>query len=301
MKQKKLIAICGSTASGKTSLALELARKFNGEIIAADSRTIYREMDIGTAKPSFKERLEIPHYLIDLIDPDEEFTVAQFKEKALIAISQVYQHFKNPFLVGGTGLYLSAVIDNLNIPPVPPDKDLRKKMEIEANEYGLDFLWEKLIKIDPQAVDFVQRQNPRRVIRALEVCLKTKKPFSALRKKGDSLFETLKIGIKIDKKETDQRIDQRVDKMIEKGLIDEVKNLIEKYPLPSAVFHTIGYQEIISYFNKECSLEQAIEIIKKNTKHYARRQVTWFKKEKNINWIKDFKQAENLTKNFLKN
>lgn len=299
MDGNKLIVICGPTASGKTGLAIEMAQKFNGEIVCADSRTIYQEMNIGTAKPSIEERLKIPHYLLDLIPIDEEFTVAEFKTKALNVIQEIKRHYKTPFLVGGTGLYISSIVNNLDIPPVPPDKRLRKKLEKKIVKYGLDYLWQKLIKIDPDAAIFVQRQNPRRIIRALEVCLKTKKPFSKLRKMGQSLFDCLQIGIKVSKSELIKRISQRTDQMIKNGLVEEVRELIQKYRSNLPALNTIGYQEIISYLRNEVDLETAVKLIKKNTLQYARRQMTWFKKDKSIQWIDNNQEVEKLIKEFL--
>lgn len=299
--KKKLIVICGPTASGKTDISLKLAQKFNGEIVCADSRTIYKEMDIGTAKPTFEERLKVPHYLINLVDPDQEFTVAEFKNKALELINEIHAKYKNPFLVGGTGLYIDSIVDNLDIPRVPPDKKLRKELEKEIEKKGLESLWKKLIQVDPNSAEFVQRKNPRRVIRALEVCLKTKKPFSELRKKGKPLFNTCQIGIKINKIELKKRINQRTEKMIEKGLVEEVKEIIKKYPSSPPGLKSIGYQEIVSYLQKEISLEEAISLIKRNTYQYARRQMTWFKRNKDINWVKNHQDAEKIVKDFLKN
>lgn len=300
INKKKLIVICGPTASGKTEISLKLAQKFNGEIICADSRTIYKEMDIGTAKPTFEERLKVPHYLINLVNPDQEFTVAEFKEKALELINEVYSKYKNPFLVGGTGLYINSIVNNLDIPQVPPDKKLREELEKEIEKKGLESLWKRLIQVDPNSAEFVQRKNPRRIIRALEVCLKTKKPFSELRKKGEPLFNTCQIGIKINKIELKKRINKRTKEMIEKGLIEEVKEIVKKYPNSPPGLKSIGYQEIVSYLQKEISLEEAINLIKRNTYQYARRQMTWFKKNKDISWVKNYQEAEKIIKNFLK-
>lgn len=324
----KLIVIVGPTASGKTGLALELASKFNGEIVAADSRTIYQEMDIGTAKPSLEQRLKVPYYLIDILPPDQMFTVAEFKKEALKCISKIIRHYRIPLLVGGTGLYISSIVDNLDIPHVPPDKKLRSRLEKQIIKHGLDYLWKKLVKIDPDAAGFVQRQNPRRIIRALEVCLKTKKPFSELRKRGKPLFNCLQLAFKIPRKELLQKINQRTDEMIKNGLVEEVRNLVKKYPAYLPSLNTIGYQEIIAYlknlpltkpillvdnfsskkfFNlqNKClvrggpSLEEAVKLIKKNTYQYARRQITWFKKDKDIKWINSREEAEKLVKEFL--
>jgi len=298
-EKRKLIVICGTTACGKTSLSLDLAQKYNGEIIAADSRTVYQDINIGTAKPSLEERLKIPHYLIDVVQLNQEFTLAQFKQQALVIINEIHRRYKVPFLVGGNGLYISSIVDNLDIPSVPPDQKLRKKLEKKIVKHGLDYLWQKLIKLDPNATSFVEKQNPRRIIRALEVCLKTKKPFSQLRQKKECLFNVLQIGIKLNKKELIQRIDQRIEQMIKQGLVEEVKELVKKYPSDISALKTIGYQEIISYLQNKISLEEAIDLIKKNTRQYARRQTTWFKKDKTIKWIENVEEAEKLVKDFL--
>ncbi|MBL7141936.1 tRNA (adenosine(37)-N6)-dimethylallyltransferase MiaA [Patescibacteria group bacterium] len=295
-EKRKLIVICGPTASGKTSYSLRLAKKYNGEIISADSRTLYQQMDIGTAKP---QNSDIPHYMIDIIKPDQEFTLAQFKNQSLKIIKDIYQRNKLPFLVGGTGLYISALVDNLDIPKVPPDKKLRQKLEKMVIKHGPNYLWKKLIKLDPDAASFVQKQNPRRIIRALEVCLKTKKPFSKLRKKGKPLFDALQIGIKLPREKLYQRINQRADEMIKMGLVEETQDLIKKYAPSLPSLATIGYQEVISYLQGQITLEQAIDLIKKNTRHYARRQITWFKKDKRIKWIKNYQQAKKLMEDFL--
>jgi len=298
-EKRKIIVICGPTACGKTGLSLELAQKYDGEIISADSRTIYQDMNIGTAKPSLEERLKVPHYLIDVVQLDEEFTVAQFKQQALNVIYEILRRYKVPFLVGGTGLYISSIVNNLEIPPVPPDQKLREKLEKKIVKHGLDYLWQKLIKLDPDAASFVQKQNPRRIIRALEVCLKTKKPFSQLRQKKECLFNVLQIGIKLSKKELIQRIDQRTEQMIKQGLVEEVKELMKKYPSDVSALNTIGYQEIISYLQNKISLDEAVDLIKKNTRQYAQRQMTWFKKDKTIKWIENTEEAEKLVKDFL--
>ncbi|MCH7758931.1 tRNA (adenosine(37)-N6)-dimethylallyltransferase MiaA [Patescibacteria group bacterium] len=310
----KLVVILGSTASGKTELAIKLAKKFSGEILCADSRTIYQGLNIGTAKP-LGERLKIngylvtmieniPHHMIDIIKLDTEFTLAQFKTMALNIITSINQRNKIPFLVGGTGLYISAIVDNFKIPHVPPDKKLRKKIEKMIAVQGLNYTFNELIKLDPGAKAFVQNDNPRRIIRALEVCLKTGQPFSKLRQKGKPLFDILQIGIKISRENLYQKINQRTDQMIEKGLIKETKKLIEKYPSDSPSFKTIGYQEIIPALLNHSSLDpqklkKITELIKKNTRHYARRQITWFKRDQRINWVKNYRAASQVVKKFL--
>ena len=308
MKKNKppLIVICGPTGSGKSSMALKLAKEYSDvEIISADSRAIYKGMDIGTAKtPRPMHRREsklagIPHHMIDIIKPNQKFTVALFKKQATKIIKKIQQKKGIPFLVGGTGLYISAIVDNLTIPEVKPDEKMRAKIEKEIQENGLDSLWQKLLKIDPQAKNFVQKENPRRVIRALEVCLKTGQPFSQLRTKTESEFEILQIGLKIERTKLYSQINQRVEQMIKDGLVEEVKKLIKKYSPSAPGLATIAYKEIMLYIQNKITLQEAIDLIKKNTRHYARRQITWFKKDKRIRWVATYSQANNLIKEFL--
>ncbi len=303
----KVIVICGPTASGKSSLALKLTKEYskknqNIEIISADSRAIYKEMNIGTAKPLIDKSITIDGiqcHMIDIIKPNQKFTVALFKKKATKIIKKIHEQKGIPFLVGGTGLYISAIVDNLTIPKVKPDEKMRAKIEKEVNNKGLDFVWQKLLRIDPQAKNFVQKENPRRVIRALEVCLKTGQPFSLLRTKTKPEFEILQIGIKVERTKLYSQINQRAEQMIKDGLVEEVKKLIKKYPLSSPGLTSIAYQEIILYIQGKITLREAIDLIKKNTRHYARRQITWFKKDKNIHWITTYSQANQLIKKFL--
>jgi len=300
-KNHKLIVILGPTASGKSELGLKLAKKFNGEIVSADSRQIYKEMDIGTAKPTKKEREEILHHLINIKNPNQIYTVWQYKKEAIKATNKVIKRGKNPFLVGGTGLYLKAVVENLEIPKVKPDWKLRKSLELKIKTRGLKSLYDELIKIDPEAAYIVDSQNPRRIIRAMEIAIKTKKPFSQQRKKGEPLFDVLEIGISSEKENLKEKIEKRVDKMMKAGLLKEIKNLIKIYDKNLSTFDAIGYREIIDYLNKKISLAEAVEKIKKNTWHFAKRQMTWFKKDKRIRWVKNQKEAEKLVKIFLEN
>ena len=295
----KLIVVVGPTASGKSALAIKISKKFSGEIISADSRQIYKRMDIGTAKPSKKEVAAVPHHLINIKNPDENYTVAEYKKDALKAIKTVTKKGCLPILVGGTGLYVKVVIDNLKIPVVKPDFKLRHKLEKEIEKYGLNFVFKKLIKIDPEAAYIVDPNNPRRVIRALEIALKTKKLFSIQRRAGKPLFDFLEIGMSMPRKELNNHINKRVDLMIKNGLIEEVKNLVKKYGANHQSLDAIGYREIIEYLNKKISLKTAIGLIKNKTWRYAKRQVTWFKKDKRIHWIQNQKKVEKLVINFL--
>lgn len=284
----KLIVILGPTASGKSALALKLAKKFQGELINADSRQIYKEMDIGTAKHVGGGT---SHMLIDVVKPDQEFTLIQYKKLALKIIKDILKRGKIPFLVGGTGLYLQAVVDNLKIPPVKANQALREKLAKLTNQE----LFEKLKDADPETAELIDRHNQRRLIRALEVCLITKKPFSQQRKKGSPLFDILEIGLKTDPK----KIDQRIETMFQEGLIQEVKRLIKKYSPDLPAFSAIGYQETIAYLNKEISLTEAKKLISQHTRQYAKRQMTWFKKDKRIHWLEDPQKAEQLIADFI--
>ncbi|MFH1181126.1 MAG: tRNA (adenosine(37)-N6)-dimethylallyltransferase MiaA [bacterium] len=301
MENPKLIVILGPTASGKTELAIRLAEKFSGEVVSADSRQVYKGMNIGTAKPGKKDMETIKHYLIDIKNPNQLYTAWQYKKDAIKAINKIIQKGKVPFLVGGTGLYLKSVIDNLEIPQVKPDFKLRKKLELKIKKQGLRSLYDELIEIDPEAAYIVDPQNPRRIIRALEVAIKTKKPFSQQRKKGKPLFNPLIIGREPSKEKLIEKIEKRTDKMMEDGLMKEVKKLVRLYGKNLPAFDAIGYKEIIDYLTKKISLAEAVERIKKNTRHFAKRQMTWFKKDKRIKWIEDYRKAENLTEKFLQN
>ncbi len=293
--QNKLIVILGPTATGKSSLAIRIAKRFKGEIVSADSRQIYQDMDIGTAKIKQSEMQGIPHYLIDILNPSQNFTLAEYQKKAIKSIKQIQQKNKLPFLVGGTGLYIQSVVDNLSIPQVKPDKKLRAQLEKNSQQE----LVEQLKKLDPQALKIISPNNKQRLIRALEVCLKTKQPFSKQRQKKQPLFNALQIGLSPNYQKLDKQIEERTQKMINQGLIQEVKKLLEKYPANLPAFKSIGYQEIIQYLNGQIDLEETKQLITLHTRQYARRQMTWFKRDKKSNWIDNQTKAENLIKKFL--
>jgi len=301
-KLNKILAIIGPTASGKTGLSLKLAKKFNGEIVSCDSRQIYKEMDIGTAKPTKKEMKEIRHHLIDIKKPNIDYTAGQFKKDAVKAIDDIIKRGKLPILVGGTGLYVSAIIDNLDFPKIKENKKIREEIEKEIKEKGLDFVFKKLIKIDPEAAYIVDPKNPRRIIRALEIALISGKKFSEQRKRGEPLYDVLEIGLNPPPEILKEKIVRRIEMMVKDGLVDEVKNLIKKYGEKCKPFDAIGYREIIDYLKGKTSLKEALKQMETNTWRYAKRQLTWFKKyNPQAHWIKDYKEAEKLVKNFLKN
>lgn len=306
----KLIVILGPTASGKTDLAVMLAKKFKGEIINADSRQIYKEMDIGTAKPKLIQKNNSPrkrtknifiyknilHHLINIVKPDQSFTLSQYQKLAIETIKDVQSRGKIPFLVGGTGLYIQSIVDNLKIPEVPPNKKVRKQLE----KLGGNQLLDKLKELDPITLKTIDKNNRRRVVRALEVCIITGKPFSQLRRKGQPILNTLQIGISVPWKELCERIEKRVHKMTQQGLEKEVKKISKKYSFNLSAMSGIGYKEFEAYFKKQISLDETIEFIKKNTRNYAKKQLTWFKKDKRINWIKNRDESERLVRKFLK-
>ncbi|PIY95555.1 MAG: tRNA (adenosine(37)-N6)-dimethylallyltransferase MiaA [Candidatus Kerfeldbacteria bacterium CG_4_10_14_0_8_um_filter_42_10] len=290
---QKIIVILGPTASGKTHLAINLAKKFEGYIISADSRQIYRGMDIGTDKLPEKERRGVEHRMIDIVDPNQEFSLAQYQKRVF---SIIKQSDKLPFLVGGTGLYIKAVVDNLDIPKSGPDKVLRKKLEEKSNEE----LLKELIKLDVAAARTIDENNRRRLIRAIEVCRTTGHKFSKQTSKQKPIVNALQIGVSAPREELYQKIDRRVDEMIKEGLIEEAKKLGERYGWDIPSMSAIGYRQLGLYFQKRITLKEAVELIKKDTRNYARRQLTWFRKDERIHWIKSQPEAEKLIKNFIK-
>jgi tRNA dimethylallyltransferase len=296
-KIPKLIIILGPTASGKTDLAIKLAKKFNGEIISADSRQIYKEMDIGTAKPSKKEIKILPHHLINIIKPDQDFNVALYKELVIKATRKIKNKGKIPFLVGGAGLYIKALINNIDFPKVPANKALREKLERKGEKE----LFKIYKSLDPEGAKIIDRKNKRRLVRAIEVCKITKKPFWQQRKKGERIFNSLIIGIKLPEKELKKRIKTRVEKMFKLGLEKEVKNLTKKYGWDIQPLQTIGYREWKEYLTKRPAItkKELKEKIKLHTIQFTKRQMTWFKKEKRIKWIKNYKEGERPIRNFL--
>ena len=291
-KLPKLIVILGSTVSGKTSLAIRLAKELGGEIVSADSRQIYKEMDIGTAKPTKKEREVVPHHLVDIISPNQTFSVALYKKKALLTIKDIKKRGKIPFLVGGTGLYIQAVVDNLAFPKIAAQRALRNKLELKNKKE----LFQIYRKLDPQGAQLIDKENKRRLIRAIEVCKATGKPFWQQRKKEKPLLNTLQIGLKPSPQELEKKISKRTNQMIASGLEKETKALAKKYSR-SPLLQTIGYQE---WFG-ESSPKEIKENIKLHTLQFAKRQITWFKRDKRIHWIKNYSQAKKLVKAFLKN
>ncbi len=286
---KSVIAIVGPTASGKTKLSIDLSKKINGEIISADSMQVYRHMDIGTAKPDEAEKSGIKHYLIDELDPDEEFNVVKFKELAVRYIEEILSKGKVPIIAGGTGLYINSLIYNINFSESVSDWDFREALKKEAEEKGNRYLHDKLKLVDPSAAEKIHENNVKRVIRALEVYEHTKKTIShqqELSRLEPAPYNYIIIGLRMDREKLYDRINRRVDIMMEKGLVQEVKKLAEMgYDKNTVAMQGLGYKEILSYLRGEISLDEAIYIIKRDTRHYAKRQETWFKRLENIFWV----------------
>jgi tRNA dimethylallyltransferase len=276
----RLLVIVGPTASGKTGLAVKLAKKLDGEIVSADSRLLYRGMDIGTAKPTKKEMAGVPHHLIDIVSPEQTLTLAEYKHKALDVIQEILRRGKLPILVGGTGLYVRAVVDNLKIPEVPPDPALRARLEAMPR---LElFAW--LHALDPAYAKKADK-NPRYAIRALEVVAKTGQPFSELQGKGEPLFDAVMIGLKPADSKLEDRISKRISAMTKKGLVKEVQKLLKRHGNSAPALSGIGYRELFPYLKGEMTLKEVLEQVRLHTRQYAKRQMTWFRPDPRIAWV----------------
>lgn len=293
--KNKMIVILGPTASGKSELAVKLAKKFNGEIISADSRQVYKGMDIGTGKVTKKEMEDIPHHLLDVASPKRKFTVVQYRKLALKAIEKIFKKGKIPIICGGSGFYIQALIDGLTIPPVPPDWKLRKKLEKKP----IEKLYKILKKLDPERAKSIDRKNKRRIIRAIEIAKKLKKipPL----KKEPLPYRVLILGIKREKEELKKLIRKRLLKRLRRGMVAEVKRL-KKLGISWKRLEEFGleYRWVARYLQGKISKKEMIEKLQKEIEDYARRQMVWFKKDQRIIWIKNQKEAEKLVKDFLK-
>ncbi|MBM3127152.1 MAG: tRNA (adenosine(37)-N6)-dimethylallyltransferase MiaA [Chloroflexi bacterium] len=280
---KPLVAILGPTAVGKSALALKLAREFFGEIVSADSRQVYRGMDIGTAKPSAAEQQLAPHHLIDLVNPNEPFTLAEYQARAYAIIAQIHARGNAPFLVGGTGLYVRAVLEGLAIPRVAPDPQRRKEWERE----DALMLYARLQQLDPVAAARIEPRNKRRVIRALEVCEAAGKPISALQTLNAPNYRVLRIGLTLPRAELYARINARVDQMIAAGLIEEVRALLAQgYRANLPAMSGLGYRQIAAYLNGTSTREEAIQILKRDTRRFVHHQYSWFRlNDARIRWF----------------
>lgn len=282
-----LIAIVGATATGKTALALALAQRLDGEIINADSRQVYRGMDIGTAKPTLAEQAQAQHWLIDVADPDEPFTLASFLDQANAAIDDVRARGKQPIVAGGTGQYVWALLEGWRVPRVPPDRALRAELEALAADRGAEAVATVLREVDPASADTIDPRNTRRVIRAIEVTRATGRPFSAWQVKSDTQTDATIIGLLMERDTLYRRIDARVDAMMRDGFLDEVRQLAARYGCAAPAMSGIGYRQICEQMSGAYSLEEAVARIKTQTHRLARMQHTWFRADDaRIRWLR---------------
>jgi len=294
----RLIILCGPTASGKSSLAMRLADQFPSEIISADSRQVYCDMDIGTAKPTRAERSAVPHHLIDVVRPDQSFNASNFAELAHEAIAGISRQHKIPLVVGGTGLYLQVLISGLLEVP-GPDEKLRSELRRFEELAGPGSLYQRLQKVDPVMAGRLQPRDQVRIIRALEVYAATGRALSSLQQRhrfAEKPYRALWLGMNVEREELYRIIEKRVDQMFANGLIDEVRGLLAKgYPPGLKAFKTIGYQEVIRLLNNEIDLEETVNAVKLNSRRYAKRQMTWFRKNPEIKWVDSCREFAKLT------
>ena len=285
--QRPLIAIVGPTAVGKTEVSLHLAERFQGEIVSADSRLIYKGLDIGTAKPTPEEQARVPHHLIDITTPDRPLSLAEFLRLAHAAIEDILRRGKVPFLVGGTGQYVWALLEGWQVPEVPPDETLRAQLEAEARTKGPDALYRRLVEQDPEAAAFIDPRNVRRVIRALEVIAHTGQKFSAQRRKVPPPYDVLILGLTRPRPALYRRIDERIERMLAAGLVEEVRRLLDAgYDERLPALTGIGYRQIVGYLKGAYDLEEAIRRLRKDTRRYARHQYAWFRlDDPRIRWV----------------
>ncbi len=281
------MVILGPTAVGKSEVALELAERFGGEIVSADSRLFYRGMDIGTAKPSLEQRMKVPHHLIDVAEPNETWNIALFQAAANQAIQEIYLRHHLPFMVGGTGQFIRSILDGWSIPPARPNPRLRFVLDRWAAKEGALALHAKLSSLDPQAANSIDPTNVRRTVRALEVIFSTGKRFSDQKLSGHKLYRPLQLGLTRPREELYRRIDDRIQMMLEDGFIAEVMKLLEAGFSPDLpTMSAIGYGELVAYIQGKITIDEAIGLIKRRTRIFVRRQANWFKlNDPNIHWF----------------
>lgn len=295
-EKPKVIVICGPTASGKTALSIELAKQINGEIVSADSMQIYKDMNIGSAKPTVEEMQGIKHYMLDFVSPDQRYSVADYKKQAIQAIEEILKKGKTPIVVGGTGLYVDSLIYGIEYQEIEFDEEYRKKLEKIAEQEGLEKLYEQAQKIDPDAIKSISKNDKKRIIRILEIYKatgKTKTEQEILSRKNEIPYDYKVYAINMDRQVLYDRINKRVDIMIEQGLIEEVKQISEKYKKYPTAMQALGYKEMKEYLDGILTREEAIEKVKQETRRYAKRQLTWFRKNKETIWLDGSKDRQN--------
>ena len=296
MYKPKVIVICGPTASGKTALGVELAKRINGEVVSCDSMQIYKDMTIGTAKPIPEEIQGIKHYLIDFVSPNTRYSVAEFKKDATDAIEEIFLKRKTPILVGGTGLYIDSLIYGIEYNDVEIDEKYRHELEQIVKEKGLETLYNEAKKIDSKAMEKISPNDKKRIMRVLEIYKatgKTKTQQEIESRKTEIKYDYKIYAIDMDRQILYDRINKRVDIMIENGLIEEVKTLLKKYNEFPTAMQGLGYKEVVEYLNGKCSKEEMIDNIKMQTRRYAKRQLTWFRKNKQTIWLDGTNDIQN--------
>lgn len=303
--KKPLIILTGATAVGKTKLSIELAKAVNGEIISADSMQVYKHMDIGSAKIKKEEMCGVPHHLIDVLEPDEEFHVVRFQEMAKQAMEEIYAKGKVPILAGGTGFYIQAVVKDIDFSKETEKSPVREELEKLAEEKGCAYLHERLQQVDPKSAEKIHANNVKRVIRALEYFELTGKPISLHNEEEaakESPYNVAYFVLNDVRERLYERIDARVDAMLQEGLVEEVSGLAKKgYTKDMVSMQGLGYKEILSYLDGSYTLDEAVYILKRDTRHFAKRQLTWFKREKDVIWVnkQDFHYEENEILNYI--
>ncbi len=303
-----LIAIVGPTAAGKSGLALQLAQRFGGEVVNCDSRLVYRHMNVGTGKPSPEELSQVPHHLVNIANPDDTYSLALYLDQASRAVQDIHSRGRLPFLVGGTGQYVWALLEGFSAPQVAPNPRLRAELEGQAEAEGSEALWGRLQEVDQESAARIDHRNVRRVVRALEVYLETGVPFSQARRRDKPPYNSLILGLTLERKALYDRIDRRVETMVKRGWPQEVARLLEMGYTPGLPsMSSLGYREMAAYLSRELSLEEAVERIKTATHRYARSQYAWFRlKDPRIRWLDAddeglVEQAARQVQDFLKN
>lgn len=297
--KKPLVILTGPTAVGKTALSIRLAKQIHGEIISADSMQVYRRMDIGSAKVTPEEMDGVPHYLIDVLEPDEEFNVVTFQQMAKEAMQKIYANDHIPIIAGGTGFYIQALVNDISFTETETDTACRKQLEAQAGEHGAVWLHERLREVDPRAADEIHQNNVKRVIRALEFYQQTGNRISEhneAERQKQSPYNFAYFVLNMDRQKLYERIELRIDQMLEQGLLEEVKKLHEEGCHAGMVsMQGLGYKEILAYLQGNCTLEEAIYTLKRDTRHFAKRQLTWFRRERDVCWIEkeDYDYDEN--------
>ena len=286
---KKIVVVCGPTASGKTALSIALAKAFGGEVVSADSMQIYRGMDIGTAKPTLEEREGIPHHMLDVAEPGESYSVSRYVQEATACVEDILSRGKLPIVCGGTGLYIDGLIRGTDFQPAGTDNGIREELEKEWEEQGAEAMMARLAAVDPDSAERLHLSDKRRILRALEVYLATGETITAHNARTKAIpprFEAVMIGLNTQPRDILYgRIDRRVDVMLEQGLLQEVQTLLEKGLLEGTAAQAIGYKELLAHFRGEMTLEAAADLIRQKSRNYAKRQLTWFRRDERVKWI----------------